>query len=196
MNSAIRTHTGRLVDLANPAVAQIDMRDIAHALANINRFTGHTSRPYSVAEHCVRGSYVIAPRLALEFLLHDATEAYVGDVSKPLKSLIGEVYASLEARWADAIATRYTLNTSPDALSAVKFVDFSMLRAEMIAFMSDGAFGAPCFEEWDNPGTFQLDSDRARVIAQPMSSPREAYLLRVGELIAERFNRKEVEAGR
>jgi 5'-deoxynucleotidase YfbR-like HD superfamily hydrolase len=93
----IQTYTGRAVDLLMPRVEQIDVRDIAHALANLCRFTGHTNAFYSVAQHsCLvarivedlwqreHGEKCPAP-VALAALLHDAPEAYLGDVNTPLK---------------------------------------------------------------------------------------------------------------
>lgn len=79
----IATYTGRLVDFLNPDRNQICIMDIAHALANICRYNGHTSRFYSVAEHCVRMSFLEGDKLA--YLLHDAAEAYIGDIPSPQK---------------------------------------------------------------------------------------------------------------
>lgn len=63
----------------------INPRDIAHALSLLCRYGGHVDRFYSVAEHCVLMSEVVAPEFALHALLHDATEAYVVDVPRPVK---------------------------------------------------------------------------------------------------------------
>lgn len=60
--------------------------DIAHALANTCRFGGHVKSFYSVAEHCYLGSKVIDQQYALAFLMHDAAEAYLHDISRPIKS--------------------------------------------------------------------------------------------------------------
>ena len=84
----IQTYSGLVFDFINPAEADVSITDIAHSLALINRFNGHTRRPYSVAEHCVRGSQLIDQKCAFHFLMHDAAEAYVGDVAAPLKQLL------------------------------------------------------------------------------------------------------------
>lgn len=62
--------------------------EIAHALAHKYRFTCQTSVPYSVAEHCVRGSRLLPPALAGAFLLHELSEVYLPDIASPLKSSV------------------------------------------------------------------------------------------------------------
>ena len=131
--ASIRTFTGKTVNLEKPTVESIDIRDIAHALSQINRFTGHTRRPYSVAEHSVIGSYFVRPELALEFLLHDATEAYLGDVSAPLKTVIGSSYAELEAGFARVIARKFRLRET--GKDEIKRVDLMMRECEFAVLM-------------------------------------------------------------
>lgn len=145
--AVIRTFTGKMIDLENPKVEQIDIRDIAHALAQINRYTGHTRTPYSVAEHCVLGSEIIRGEFALEFLLHDASEAYLGDVSGPLKRVMGGEYAGLEGLWMRTITERFDLTRTDyfgasciithdvTALPEVKRVDRLMLDCELDVLM-------------------------------------------------------------
>ena len=91
--STIETASGRMFDLILPDPTLIGLDDVAHALAHICRFTGHTSRFYSVAEHSVLCSEYAeeqwGERLALLALLHDAAEAYVGDINTPFKLLLG-----------------------------------------------------------------------------------------------------------
>ncbi len=83
----ILTHTGKLFDFWGPTPDMICIEDIAHALALTNRYSGHTYQPYSVAEHCERMSYIETAH-PLVSLLHDAAEAYIGDVSSPQKSYL------------------------------------------------------------------------------------------------------------
>lgn len=103
----IRTFTGRMIDLENPQADDIDARDIAHHLALLNRFVGATDEPYSVAEHCVIGSEIIRGEFALHFLLHDAHEAYLGDVSRILKRVMGGAYQELAAKFDQVIALKF-----------------------------------------------------------------------------------------
>jgi hypothetical protein len=126
-----------MIDLENPKIEQIDIRDIAHALAQINRFTGHTRTPYSVAEHCVLGSEIIRGEFALEFLLHDAAEAYLGDVSGPLKRLMGGRYGEFESLWMGCVMERFDLDPGSDdsTLYEVERVDRLMLSCELDVLM-------------------------------------------------------------
>lgn len=85
----IVTYTGKIFDFRNPAPEMVCIEDIAHSLAYQCRYTGHTRRFYSVAQHCVlmaRSSDL--PGEPLKKLLHDAAEAYIGDMASPWKSLL------------------------------------------------------------------------------------------------------------
>jgi len=105
-NSIILTFSGARLDLQSPAVEMITLRDIAHALSRIGRFCGAGDHIATVAQHCVHVSLLCSPECARWALLHDASEAYLGDVSSPLKSLLPE-YQHLEKIWQDAISTRF-----------------------------------------------------------------------------------------
>ena len=79
----MQTASGRAFDLANPRPEDVDFHDIAHALSQMCRFAGHTKTFYSVAEHCVRVAQIM-PQYGVYGLLHDAHEAYVGDITTPV----------------------------------------------------------------------------------------------------------------
>jgi uncharacterized protein len=104
----VETYSGRFVDTKNPQPEQITLEDIAHALANTCRFGGHCRRFYSVAEHAVfvsrrmerRG---IGDQGLLAGLHHDDAEAYLGDIPRPMKPLLGKAYERLSARMDDVI---------------------------------------------------------------------------------------------
>ena len=77
--------------------------DIAHALAQINRFNGHAKRPYSVAEHSlvcmeIAQHLELPPVVQLACLMHDAHEAYTGDVATPIKRCVGDNWGFFEHR--------------------------------------------------------------------------------------------------
>lgn len=82
----IRTRTGRQVNPLRLRVDDIRIEDIAHALACVNRFAGHAREPLNVAQHSVYVCRLCAPEHRLQGLLHDAAEAYLGDVTKWLKA--------------------------------------------------------------------------------------------------------------
>lgn len=87
----IQTFSGFKFDLIEPDPDSIDIFDISHSLSNKCRFGGHTNRFYSVAEHSILLSELIITDniyLKLIALLHDAEEAYTGDVTQPLKALL------------------------------------------------------------------------------------------------------------
>lgn len=114
--SWITTHSGVRFDFLNPSVEMVNIEDIAHALARLCRFNGHCSGFYSVAEHCSHIAYTLSSRDApLDDvrlgLMHDASEAYAGDVASPLKALLPD-YTSIEKRIQGVIAKRFALNMS------------------------------------------------------------------------------------
>lgn len=80
--------SGNLVDLVAPDPATICIEDIAHALSHLCRFTGHVKRFMSVAEHSCNVAADLPREVRLAGLLHDSAEAYLGDVSTPLKALL------------------------------------------------------------------------------------------------------------
>lgn len=127
----IQTYTGKEFFPTAPSRELINIIDIAHALSNICRFTGHTRDFYSVAQHSVLVSNYVPAGYELAGLLHDATEAYLNDIAAPLKrtpELYG--YTVAEQRLARTIEARFGLE--PDSLSgfAVKAVDIQMLYTE------------------------------------------------------------------
>jgi hypothetical protein len=97
--SWIQTHSGIKFDLLAPTPDMVDINDIAHALSNICRFNGHVREFYSVAQHSVHVSRLVHPAWALTGLLHDATEAYVGDMVRPLKALLPDYKYAEERIW-------------------------------------------------------------------------------------------------
>lgn len=88
MKPLMLTYGGKSVNPLDISVEDIDIEDIAHALANVNRFGGHVARPINVAQHSVYVSRLSGPDpvARLQGLLHDASEAYLGDVIKWLKA--------------------------------------------------------------------------------------------------------------
>lgn len=104
------THKGEWIDLADPDPKKIWIADIAHGLSRTVRYGGQCPDLYTVAEHSVLVSAIAEEHgedrhVLMECLLHDAPEAYLGDVITPIKKLIGQPYADLNARFEDSIST-------------------------------------------------------------------------------------------
>lgn len=133
--SWMQTFTGRKFFPLAAQVEDVDPTDIAHALSLICRYGGHVRRFYSVAEHCVLMSYAVPPADALWALLHDATEAYIGDMVRPLKQHMPE-YRAVEDRLMTVIAARFGLATDVMPVS-VKDADNRILLDERAALLSE-----------------------------------------------------------
>lgn len=127
VGATIITHSGLYFDFADPKPEQIVVQDIAWGLANTCRFNGQCNRFYSVAQHSVLASHIVPPEHALAALLHDAAEAYTGDMVKPLKNLLPD-FKIVEARVEAAIFDKFGLphEMSPE----IKLADLRLLRTE------------------------------------------------------------------
>lgn len=152
----IATFGGGYIEPLDPDPALIDIHAIAHALSQQCRWTGHTLRFYSVAEHCVLTSRITK---TLECLLHDASEAYLSDLARPVKKAagLGEVYEEAEFRLEQAIALRFGL-APPPMSAAVKVADEAMLKREahelvphLGAIMAEPPKGTPHVKCWTPP---------------------------------------------
>ena len=129
------TYTGREVYPLNLKSSDIDIVDIAHHLALQNRFSGATKVPYSVAQHSVLVADLLwnmdePPIVSLEGLLHDAAEAFLSDIIRPLKhhSKFGHAYEKVEARVDRVIRKHFGL---PKHMSkAVRQADDTLVKAE------------------------------------------------------------------
>ena len=145
--SAIVTYTGRVIEPLNPDPARICIEDIAHALSNQCRFTGHTKEFYSVAQHSVHCADLVPEEDQLWALLHDASEAYLADIARPVKKFTewGSGYLEAEDKLMYAVALAFDLDCVhlPGASKAamppsVKKADDLMLRTEMRDLMPVG----------------------------------------------------------
>lgn len=108
--NAILVHSGVLFDVFNPNDEDIKIEDIAHALSNVCRYGGHSPKFYSVAQHCVICSYEDGSiKEKLEFLLHDASEAYLADMPRPIKRNMTN-YVEMEDNLLSIIFKKFELN--------------------------------------------------------------------------------------
>lgn len=156
MEPWIQTYSGKKFNPFQPEKDDISIVDIAHALSNVARFGGHTKRFYSVAEH---SCFVVAllptvygypkenlkvRRLLLAGLLHDASEAYIGDLVSPIKHTAEfKEFRNLENALQDAIFERFDCYPTAEDLQSINFVDYAALRKEAESLLPD-----PPLEDW------------------------------------------------
>lgn len=128
----ITTNSRKIIDLRHPRPEDIDIKDIAAGLSKICRFGGQCQEFYSVAQHSVLVAHLASPPLSAVGLLHDAAEAYLGDVVKPLKVILGDCYSDLEHAFERAIFRNFGLQ--PDLKQNIKEMDVWALHIENEAF--------------------------------------------------------------
>jgi hypothetical protein len=162
VGSSIVLRSGRYIDLLNPKPSDIRIEDIAAALAKLCRFGGHCSRFYSVAEHSIHAASIVkddgAERLAiLATLLHDAAEAYIGDVVRPLKRVLGERVRQIEERILAVVSDRFLVDVM--AYKPVwEPVDNALLIAERNALFPSRMSGDPVWHLEDRVRKVRLFS--------------------------------------
>lgn len=173
------TATGRTCFILAPELSDIDIVDIAIGQSRIHRFGGHT-RPdvpfYSVAQHAVLTSHIVPEPLRMRALLHDATEAYLGDVIRPLKLVLAPIYKPLELAWAHEIGRRFGLGASlahehPD----VKRADNVALATERRDLVHAGP----------RPWSIRAEPHHERIVPLQPNDARELFLARFAELQSE-----------
>jgi hypothetical protein len=128
--SSIRTYTGIYFTPLEPRVEDVRIEDIAHALSQLNRFCGHSRKPYSVAEHSVRAAALVPKEDQLWALLHDAAEIYgINDLAAPLKNTHEfAFYRDVEERIQEVVFERFGL--LGDRPESVKLADLTMVSTE------------------------------------------------------------------
>lgn len=158
---------GGYVEPASPAPADLDIRDIAHCLANAARWAGNCNdlsedrNPvhYSVGQH----SCLVHDIVAREFpdsnatfyaLMHDASEAYLCDIARPIKGLLTNYY-EIEARLMRVITDLFNVPLSDEIISVVKRIDNNMIFWERDAIVGQPI--APYENEHQHPGDTMLD---------------------------------------
>lgn len=179
--SIITTRSGRCVSLASPDPETIDIRDIACSLSRLNRFSGATLLPVNVADHSLNVVKLLAQRKAPDEilmlgLLHDAHEAYLGDITNPARAEIA-AYAGLDvvARIADRLDFAI--------LKAFGLWSCAILDAQAWVRTADAAvFGA----EWRDlmPGRCPVSVEAAPFAIKPRNSDRsEEDFLKMFDLL-------------
>lgn len=140
MSRWLLTANGLEVDLSYTLPNLITLSDVSHSLAQINRFNGHCRRPYCVAEHSLLVLEIVEHLFApasvhcrLAALMHDAHEAYVGDMATPVKQLAGEGWHQLEHRIERCLRSAWALHGAAYEFGA------AIKQADMIALATERA---------------------------------------------------------
>ncbi len=171
----IGTYTGKKFFLLKPRLKDVDIRDIAHGLALQCRWTGQSKFHYSIAQHSYYCSFLGPESEALDRLLHDASESYMGDMNRPLKHFTeaGVAYRRQEAVLQHTICRKFGLALIEP--SSVKIADHQMLYAERNQLMN---------LEFEEVGHWNKDETPASVKIKKWS-PKKAekmFLRRFNEL--------------
>ncbi len=131
----IYTNSGKKIRPLNPDPNVICINDIAHALSNNCRYTGHCDEFYSVAQHSVIVSLLVPEEFALYGLLHDAGEAYLSDIASPVKKLpLFEFYRKAENNLQSVIYNKFGLSATEPQI--VKEVDVKLRSNEFTDLFS------------------------------------------------------------
>lgn len=160
----ILTFSGRMVDVFNFTPDDVDVTDIAHALSQTCRYGGHACEFYSVAQHSVLLSQVVPPYLAKCALLHDAAEAYIGDVPRPIKHRM-PVFVELDDKMTAIILKKFGVD--PSQMEELKQYDLRICIDEMNQLMPVGpdtyipeeVLGEPLGVEIWSEGPFTAESE-------------------------------------
>lgn len=121
---AFRTASGRRIDLERPRPHDIELVDVVRGLSNCCRFAGQLPRFYSVAQHSILVSRLVEPQFKLTALLHDASEAYLGDLSRNLKHHeLLKGYRVLEERLQCAIEDHFAVGATWADNATIKLAD-------------------------------------------------------------------------
>jgi hypothetical protein len=166
----IQTYTGKPFWPLEPNLGEVDILDIAHSLSMQCRYAGHVKKFYSVAEHCVHISYAVSPENALWGLLHDATEAYMVDLPRPVKAFLPE-YKKAEKYLEQIIMLHFGLpqHEPPE----VKEMDTRILFNERAALLNTSVM------DWTLTGDPIPDID---IEAWQPDMAEKMYLMRFGQL--------------
>ena len=167
---AISTKDGQFFDYNHPDRYTFDIEVIAHALSNLCRYGGHSRKFYSVAEHSVLVSRVVPAKLALCGLLHDASEAFVGDMPSPLKAMCAS-YRTIENRVQSAIASSFDIPYPFP--KAIHLADKMLYKAERLSI-------APVP---DNVWHIDIPAANVSIVGLTPAKAKKLFLDRYEELI-------------
>lgn len=155
----VQTNSGKRFYPLDPRAEEVDIKDIAKALSKIARFNGHVDRFYSVAEHSIRVAQLVKED-KLEALLHDSTEAYIGDLTRPLKYVLPKFLEIEEKIWKE-VSKRFQLKPLTEEINKADNLMCAVEKRDIF----------PKSEEWFN---FPTEADVAHIPELQPLEPREA----------------------
>ena len=177
----LQTVSGRWVNPFDPDPDQLDAGDIARALANQCRFGGHSRVFYSVAQHSVIVSELVEQRGGdaddvFAALMHDASEAYLGDMPHPIKhrSSLGAAFKAAEDHLERALHDRFRIK---EDVPEIKRADRALLATERRAFSA---------EDWHWPELEGIEPLDLELTAWPPDEAAARFAQRYAELDARR----------
>ena len=191
----VLTQSGMRIDYTNPDPSQITIVDIGHHLSNLCRFTGGTREFYSVAQHSLFVTAIVRETLAAELsaeeqesaefydqllaaMLHDAAEAYVNDLSSPLKAVIGGRYGWIEHGLQKVIYERYGVD--------IGYLNRLVKDADNIAMVHERYQLLPPHKDWPvDPDTLTYNRPRGIELLGPRES-RDLFISAFTELLLSR----------
>jgi hypothetical protein len=173
----IETATGGKFHFMAPTEDEVSILDIAHALSNQCRYTGHCARFYSVAEHSVLVASLVPPEWRIAALLHDASEAYLTDVAAPVKPFLSS-YKDIELGIMKVIAKKFKFLWPP--VKEIKHADLVALLVEARQLMPSGG------EHWRENSMIERDAlPKIQIACMPPTAARLVFLRVFEELTGE-----------
>lgn len=166
----IQIHNGSYFDFNDPESADFDIEVLSHSLSNICRFTGHSRAFYSVAQHSVHVSHLVPKEYALFGLLHDASEAFLGDIASPLKAMLPQ-YKDLECKVQSMIFRKFGL---------LEVMPWEVKRADLKALKTEQRDLMRSKDAW--PGLEFIEPDERRIVPHLPMVAKHMFLTRFAEL--------------
>ena len=185
MSSVFTTFSGLKLDYASPEGFNFLIEDIAHGLSQTCRYGGQCQVPYNVAQHSVMVSKMVPHHLAISALLHDASEAYMCDIPKPLKVLLPG-YSKIEERVEIALFKQYGLLWPMDPLIKAGDILACAIEQESITLTPVDAFRLKQMREFqENACGFKFDSSMMTVGYEDAKLSSKRFLDRYIEIMSE-----------
>jgi len=138
--SKVYLYSGGFLNLEDPDFRAVNLEDIAIPLSRISRFNGHTAEPWNVAQHSVLTwelARLFMPEMSAHMILHDAHEAFIGDITRPVKGVLGKEARMFETKFMSKFFKYMELELNTYILERMKILDNIALSLEAQALMKN-----------------------------------------------------------